>query len=147
MNPWQLVLGIKSRRGLGCLGYSFTHAERMEANVVSGADVVRTCSREAQTTSSHDIARAQRETHKTLPQNHQTLQALSGCACMAWPSRENMLLSNGFACLFQIWNRWKKLLHDPTSWCNFVTIAVEFVLNYGEIKNLVLGKVTIRAKL
>jgi len=97
----------------------------MEANMVSSADVVRTCSREAQTTSSHDIARARRETHNKLPQNHQTLQAICGCVCMAWPSRENMFVSNWFACLFQIWNRrGKTFLSDPTSSCNSLQLLL-----------------------
>lgn len=101
-------------------------------DMVSGADVVRTCLREAQTTSSHDIARAR---HETQHYHKITKPCRPSVGASAWLGPQEKKMSNWFACLFQIRNRRKKILHGLTSWCNFVVIAVEFVLNYDKMKN------------
>lgn len=74
-------------------------------DMVSGADVVRTCLREAQTTSSHDIARAR---HETQHYHKITKPCRPSVGASAWLGPQEKKMSNWFACLFQIRNRRKK---------------------------------------
>jgi len=103
----------------------------MEANMVSSADVVRTCSREAQTTSSHDIARARRETHNIVttkppnPPGHLWV-CLHGLAL----KRKYVRLKLVCMSFLNMEQTGENISQWPHKLMQFFAIAVEFVLNY-----------------